>query len=186
VRGDAALPRAAANKDTALTGIARQLPYTRRARTPPPRDRSTSSHLRIHKAARRWPGGASKPPRVVSVSPAAATLRKARTHGDQSDTAMRAKDGLLTSRRRVPVFGTCHDGLPGIHRPAALGTIANGRITASMVEIWTGRGYRHSHSILHACGRAVGRRLHTHITPVQTGYPCVCSKAVSKCTRAVS
>ena len=142
-RGAGAPLPEAASRDTVRNGIARPLPRTHRARTAAHHARRKSSRGRIDKTARRW--RCASLPTVISVGPSAA-LRHSRTHGDQPDAAVRAKSGLLPARRRVTVFRACRNGMTGIHRPAALGTVANGRITAPMVEIWTGCAHRPGHA----------------------------------------
>jgi hypothetical protein len=144
--------------------------------------RSTSSRVSIHRATRQ-PRCASLSPPIISVghAPDAARLHKP-IHGDQPDAAMRAKRGLLPSRRGMAVFRACRSGLIGIHRSATLGTVANGRVIAAMIEIGTGRARVHSHLVTHACKRAVQRRHRAVVTPIRTAYPPAFPHAVSKCT----
>jgi hypothetical protein len=142
--------------------------------------------VRIDKAARRW-RCASLPPPVIAVSRAAgAALRHARTHGDQPDAAVRAKCGLLPPSRRVTVFRTCRNGMIGIHHHAALGTVANGRVTAPMVEIRTGRGHGpvHSDSSCVQARSKGGTTLTSRLIGI--AYPDMRPEAVSKCTVAAA
>jgi hypothetical protein len=126
--------------------------------------RRTSNRVHTHKAARQPRRPSSSPP-VISVghAPDLAVLPMP-IHADQPDTAMRAIRGLLSSRGRMAVFGACHPWLIGIHGSAALGTVANRRVIAAMIEIRTGRAQEHSHSLPHACERADGSRRRAVVT----------------------
>jgi hypothetical protein len=79
---------------------------------------------------------------------------------------MRAEGGLLPPRRRVALFSTCRDAMIGIHHHTALGTVANGRITAPMVEIRTrdGHGSGHEYSLSRRRSR---RCLLVHIASIR-------------------
>jgi hypothetical protein len=161
-----ASPRRAANRGTTRTGIARRPPRIRRARRVAPRVGSSSSPVRIHKVVPQWQC-ASIPPWVVSVSGALEAARLGTSTTDQLHAAMHAIGGLLASRRRVAVCRACHDGMRGIHRPAALGTVANGRIAAPVIEIGTGRAGAHADS--HRFLARVNARDATYgiVTPVE-------------------
>jgi hypothetical protein len=57
---------------------------------------------------------------------------------NQLHAAMNTIRGALPSRRGVRLFAAGEDMVRRIDRPAALRAVANGRITAAMIEIGTG------------------------------------------------
>jgi hypothetical protein len=171
VRGADASRREAANRDTAETGIARPLPSSRHARAVAHDVRSTSSRVRIHKAAPQ-PRCPSLSPPIIPIGHAPdPALEQLSIHGDQPDAAMRAKRRLLPSRHGMAVFRTCPSGLIRIYRLAALGTEANRRVTAAMIEIGTGRAQKHSHQVPHECQRAGPKAAPPGRHAIQTAYP---------------